>query len=384
MLREKYVILMCDDEVGSVRLLEKWFGGMPEFEVVTMTDGLSAQNYLEKNIVDLIITDIRMPFVDGLELIGKVKSIARDCPIIIISGYDDFNYARQAMQYGVKDYFLKPFDLDELHACVLKCCEEIKQRREQWLHSEYYKYEALEVLIAKSIKKGEIHEDCMNELEKLEYRHGTVLNFIPQQDGAGYYKQDEMLNFLRNMLNGMIPNCITLKIQYVGEGFYCLVLTNNEQERQRIQAVEEYINRILTDEMHVKVVNTSESATEFINWALEQELKNANIHIQKALQYMEAHIGEPISRSDVANFVGFSSSYFSRVFQNITGRGYSEYLTDMRIEKAKKMLADNCKVKDVAKQLAFHDARYFSRVFCKKVGYLPSEYQQKVLSEKKV
>ncbi|HUU26191.1 MAG TPA: response regulator [archaeon] len=63
---------------------------------------------------DILITDIRMPIVSGLELIEKVKADNEDTVFIIISGYDDFTYAQQAIKYGVNDYFLKPIELEKL------------------------------------------------------------------------------------------------------------------------------------------------------------------------------------------------------------------------------------------------------------------------------
>ena len=78
-------------------------------------DGAEALEFIERNRPDIIVTDIRMPGVDGLELIRRVRDIAGYAPaIILVTGYDEFEYARTALRYGVQDYLLKPIDEDEL------------------------------------------------------------------------------------------------------------------------------------------------------------------------------------------------------------------------------------------------------------------------------
>jgi len=84
-------------------------------EVVGTADNGKEAIQLCKSVKpDILITDIKMPLVSGLELIEKVKAENEDTVFIIISGYDDFSYAQQAIKYGVKDYFLKPIELDKL------------------------------------------------------------------------------------------------------------------------------------------------------------------------------------------------------------------------------------------------------------------------------
>jgi two-component system response regulator YesN len=77
-------------------------------------NGIEALQMCKSLKPDILITDIKMPIISGLELIEKVKAENRDTVFIIISGYDDFNYAQQAIKYGVNDYFLKPIELEKL------------------------------------------------------------------------------------------------------------------------------------------------------------------------------------------------------------------------------------------------------------------------------
>lgn len=85
------------------------------FEIVGFaSDGEQAIEVLKDTMPDVIITDIRMPFMTGLELIEFIKPLLPNAYIVIISGHDEFHYAQKALQFGVYDFILKPFDLDHL------------------------------------------------------------------------------------------------------------------------------------------------------------------------------------------------------------------------------------------------------------------------------
>ncbi len=94
------------------------------FEIVKeASNGKEALRYLQSDMPDAIITDIRMREMDGLALIDKVRELYASMPLIIISGYDDFEYARRALRQGVADYLLKPVD----RGAMLKALERIRE-----------------------------------------------------------------------------------------------------------------------------------------------------------------------------------------------------------------------------------------------------------------
>ena len=74
---------------------------------------------------NVVITDIRMPKINGLELIIMTKELQKDMKFIVISGYKEFEYAHQALKYGVEDYLLKPVSEDELNHVLKKISEEL-------------------------------------------------------------------------------------------------------------------------------------------------------------------------------------------------------------------------------------------------------------------
>lgn len=122
-------ILVVDDEPrtrqGIRRTLEAWALGETHIEVVTSAQ--EAMDWLATHEADLMITDIRMPEMTGLELIEQLHQRYRSLFFIIISGYSEFDYARTALQFGVIDYLLKPIDKGKL----IQAVETAFSRRDQ-------------------------------------------------------------------------------------------------------------------------------------------------------------------------------------------------------------------------------------------------------------
>lgn len=109
-------VIIADDEPKVNLLLQKIVNWESlGFEIAgTAQDGISALELVRKERPDLLMTDIRMPGCDGMELIRQAKVIKSDIAIIVVSGYRQFEYARTALKYGVEDYLLKPVKADEL------------------------------------------------------------------------------------------------------------------------------------------------------------------------------------------------------------------------------------------------------------------------------
>lgn len=91
-------------------------------------EGLKMIRDLEPEIV---ITDIRMPKMDGLEMIEKVKDMGIECIFVILSGYADFEYARQGLRLGVSDYLLKPATISDVKELLKKLSEDKKEKEEE-------------------------------------------------------------------------------------------------------------------------------------------------------------------------------------------------------------------------------------------------------------
>ena len=83
-----------------------------------LDNGQDAIDYIKNNAVNIVITDIKMPGISGLDLIKETKSLSNKIQYIIISGYREFEYARTAMKYGIDHYVLKPINVEDLNEAL--------------------------------------------------------------------------------------------------------------------------------------------------------------------------------------------------------------------------------------------------------------------------
>lgn len=125
-------VLLVEDEEN----IRKGIGYMLDWEKLNIVlvaqawNGKQGLEYIEEFKPDLVITDVRMPFVDGLEMIREGKNI-HDFESIIISGFSEFDYAKEALVLGVSEYILKPIDYEELSEAIIRIKPKIKAKNPQ-------------------------------------------------------------------------------------------------------------------------------------------------------------------------------------------------------------------------------------------------------------
>lgn len=121
-------VLIVDDnqlERQGIRfLLEKQ---VYELQITECTNGIDALKALKEHHFSLLITDIKMPLMNGVDLITHVRDFDQDIRIIVLSGYDDFNYARELLKSNVTDYLLKPIDPFEFEVCLTQTLQKLEK-----------------------------------------------------------------------------------------------------------------------------------------------------------------------------------------------------------------------------------------------------------------
>lgn len=127
-----YKVCFVDDEILDFEMLEKLVGWKAGgFEIAgTATDGLEALELFEAVKPDLIFIDIQMPVMDGLECIRRIRGKDKQVFIVIISAYEEFEYAQKAISYGVNDYLIKPVGRIALNEIVRKIKAQLDERNQ--------------------------------------------------------------------------------------------------------------------------------------------------------------------------------------------------------------------------------------------------------------
>lgn len=168
-------ILVVDDEKierNGIRFLLKQVG--IDAEISEATNGVKALEILEEKKMDLLLTDIKMPFMDGMTLIQNVVEKYKEMKIIIFSGYGEFEYAKRAMMYNVNNYILKPVDPKEFESTMKKVLKEIEDERlDRELQEESIQFVREHLLL--SVINGVKPEELLNQSEKL-----ISLDFLEQ------------------------------------------------------------------------------------------------------------------------------------------------------------------------------------------------------------
>ena len=122
-------MLITDDEEEILELLGEYFKTRG-YLVITAYDGQDALDVIRSGQVDLVISDLRMPMMSGLELLDEINALEAPVATILMTGFGDIETSIQAMQKGAYDYLLKPFKLRDVHAAVVRAGERLRRERE--------------------------------------------------------------------------------------------------------------------------------------------------------------------------------------------------------------------------------------------------------------
>ncbi|WP_108991292.1 response regulator [Paenibacillus agaridevorans] len=496
-------VLVVDDEIkireGVCAMLQDCEQAGIRIEVVgSAADGKSALNLLNNCEADLLITDVRMPGMDGLQLLEKARMRYPDMQTVILSGYDDFAYVQQALRLGAADYLLKPIQKQEFTAMLSRLLElRTKEKKETFLGwPEFNVLDGFKAVIAAD-------PDNLDNARAREFGDEQTVAWILRKASMELLEETEGVYFLGeqnkpdpcNILYGLIASSSEAASQQArrfadrlsafwtgkmrlpisfgisrpflkeqaegtpyrealtallarlphGSGVYfadpgpnaALSSRTESDPLQQIRAsldVRDYdrvsdtvlgiARRGMETMSPAETVQTLEKIIFTLHhWALaaapgriqanghqtadfaarllwsrstgdllqavEQWMHDFFLLIDpdqqegqimsRAKKYIRDHLQEPITLEQLGKITFTSKSYLSRLFRKRTGQTFIEYLTDIRMEKAKKLLAEpGIKIYEVAEQLGYQDWKHFSRTFKDRTGYGPAEYRSKL------
>jgi two-component system response regulator YesN len=388
-------------------------------------DGIEGMEKIKAIKPEIIIADIRMPGMDGLDMIKETRHIVPEAKIIILTGYRDFEYIQKALKFGAFDYTLKPSKVDSINEilknAVSKLEEEIREKNEiinLKRNIEQSMPLVRQKLIFDLIFNIDIKEDRIkNEIKQccIEDREYVVVIIHIELDGnedkEGIYHQG-IINSFNDVLSedyslfhvSISKNRIVFIVQLLREE-PLLIFNVNEKLELFKQIITQYYsfnilmamssigNNILKinerfNEALVKLEGNfiTEENSKQINLMpaikiksniKDNENQNMSLIIRKALEYMKTNYNRDITLNDVAEHTFVSSYYLSRLFSKELKRCYVDCLNEIRIEKSKEYLKnESYKSYEVAELVGINDAHYFSKLFKRYTGYTPSEYRE--------
>lgn len=258
-----YRVLIIDDEdyvrdllVRNIRSLNLWV------EVVAVAgDGREGLREALLKKPDIVITDIAMPFVNGLELIKEMQRAGLHSKNVVISGYDEFDYARQAISLGVKDYLLKPFLPKELTDVLMKMVQELDSQKALQQNMSLLKKQAMsreglvrEKALRALLKGKECQEKPDIVLEGMFYAAGVL-----RLEGGSwdFSKQEHVEEFLMLLRNGYLPAGVFMyAVSFDGIQLAAIWCGDGEKEEHFLKTIHsslERINASLEKYYHIRI-----------------------------------------------------------------------------------------------------------------------------------
>ena len=371
-------------------------------------NGQEALEILQHDGADILIADVSMPIMDGIELTRWTKKNSPRTHILILSCHDDFIYVKEAMKLGIDDYLLKNNLTEET---LLDALNKISFDTEE----NDPEIERLALIGRKKLREDFFHafdagSDNLDALARdaelsAQFQSATAFMIIPKNlnEREQLLTQAERENFLSafsemtlNTCRNLLGEKITAQIfvsQRGGFFHWCLIVEVGDKARETAERLQSFAKLYFNLELKIFMSSPKKTFAELADeWQkvyatradsfLQETQGKDYLHpaIRLALRYIDEHYREEISQTTVAEAVYLNPSYFSTLFKKSVGKGFSDYLTDLRIEHVKERLTTSSeKINAIATSEGFSDYQYFVKIFKRITGLRPSQYREKFL-----
>lgn len=338
----------------------------------TATNGNEALEMLTQFHVDILLTDIRMPGISGLELIERCRSQFPDLMLVLLTGHDEFEYAQKAIKLGADDFLLKPTNVDELEATMRSITNDL-----------YIKQAEKNNILALFIKDA-IQHNTLQNIEKIQ----SIGNIRPQYGFIIVRSQAEKIAHATLESVQLIDDKVSQQV------YFCHSLKNGEHWEETIQKLKHHYSRkecqatfhisLLADDLNqlITIYKQANSASQLYKTSenitiFQYHDDQYTLDFEKVIQYIQQHYQEAISQTELAAKLNMSNSYFSKLFKQHTGINFVDYLTLKRMEVAKELLlSTTLKTYEVAAEVGYEESRYFSQLFKKTTGLTPLQFRE--------
>lgn len=360
-----YRVMIVDDmEIVRIELKRLPVWGESSGFVITeeAKNGEEALQKLQKRQVDMVITDIRMPKVDGIELLSKIVE-GNLCPCVaLLSDFSEFSYARQGIILGAFDYLAKPANGQELSRLLQRAAEYISNKKR-----EFERVKMLEEAFDKKTEEYFTEEDILQAVQLIQNRDCDAIDKIAHICERISANLDFDLLKVEGALRKWIPQiiCALLRENPWLEKF--MVISDLKDmtafQFKEFGEMKEYVIKEL--QKIVRVLNTLQFGYQDrgIDWQV------CNCVLQ--------NIDSELSLKSVADQLFMNRTYISEVFKQKTGISFIEYLTMVKMERAKHLITtQDMKSYEIAEKLGFKDSDYFSKIFKKVSGLSVTEFRQ--------
>ena len=339
-----YKVLFVDDDdtIGFiVSKMKVWENS--NFKITRYAqNGKEALLVLEKENFDLIITDIRMPIVDGLELLENIRKRGDKTFLVLASTYSEFEYAKRGLQNGAIDYIVKPITEENLKELFIRVEKLLKEKEDKPKETN------LKVSKDRIDKWYNLFINLEETPKNLKDKYLKELNDIVKE---------EKVVFSELLFEGVWEKIVKV--------FPWLVKLENIEFLFKEESFEK--------EVEEKIYNIQEIVKKY-------KLNNYDSLINNVSEVILKNIGKDKLLDIISEELQLSKDYIGKLFKNKIGITLNEYSTILKMEYGKKLLnGSNKKVYEISEELGYSTVDYFSKLFKNYTGFTPVQYRKKAL-----
>ena len=423
-----YKVLLVDDEYmiteGLKRLIpfEKW-----DMEVVaTANHADDALDYVREHPVDIVISDVNMPDKTGLEMIQEMKDLLPDAYYILLSGYQEFDYVKKAMNLSVVDYLVKPVDKVELGHLLEKIVTQLREKvQEPEILSQQLDEEAFKTHLSQKEnwwiglskeKQGNfvipyyvLGQDWQIVLADQEFEGLLVMPFeVPYQSNFEKWKRDVEKTLFYGSVN--LDQSESLFSYY--EPIYRVIIQGNLQQiideltllekivienTPRVSITKQLFTQFVMDVFHlfehlkaddmtdivknIHAITTFEDLVAYTKETLTSFFGQyrMNENVVSVLEVIGRDYQKELSLKDISKDLFINPVYLGQLIKKETNSTFAELLNKQRIKAAQQLLlSTNDSIEDICYTVGYSNVGYFYKVFRKLCGKSPKAYRKQV------
>ena len=415
-----YTVVVADDEDElreAVCTMIPWrdYG----FRLVgSASNGLDALQLVEQHEPDLLLTDIRMPFISGIELARQVREVRPATNIAFLSGYDDFEYAKQAIQYNIISYMLKPLTMEGLGAELRTIRQKIDAQFAMFRQAAKSDGPDLRAAMLMPLvlddyadpegdSQMEAYARQCGLLRDVEDRPCYTVMVSSLLDGEGNNSTTPSFVASVDRLAGQYLRSVS----FFASGKVISVLLGNPSDFQEYlhilaDEIPQMASRVLGKRCRIGVsreVRTlsglhtayreamealrqgdgSESGAQFIS-DLAPAVRGGSLLCKRALDALDQHyMDADLSLVSLSGMLDVSPNHLSACIKKYTGETFINILIRKRMEAARELLCTSgLKIQEISQRCGYTDQHYFSYCFKKYCGESPNAMRRRLEQEK--
>lgn len=355
-------------------------------------DGMEALEFMQTHQPDLILSDIKMPIMDGIQMAIIAKDYYPSVKFIFLSGYKDFEYAQQALKLNAIDYLTKPIMTESLVE-VLKKAEGIIRQEQKVVRVMEQGYPTIRRHFISQLMYNNFAQASADIFQafdiNLSHGFGTV-GFVDLKS-IDHIAPQELMSLLQD-------GCQSFSEQFHGSFFipidttqiFFIFTADNTADRthfqHKLQQMQTFLNQWF--ESNLRLFGTfyygsyfQELNELYLSYQAAQKMRNHQTTdlLSQIRQYIQTEYGNPtLTLHSIANHFNINHCYLTSLYKDKYGINLYDYLIQVRMEKAAELLkTTDLKSYQIAELTGYSNSQYFSLSFKKYYGCTVTEYKQK-------